>query len=258
MTPPSRPHLTRFIRRAVEGMQRPPIFEADDGHEYVLKLDTLDPDFPAAELVGAMLGRAFDVPQPQFLVLNAPKALVDLLASTGDADLAEFAASFARQGGLVFGSRWLGGVTQKWTAAMRGIVADADVSLARLLVFDAFIENGDRSSATNPNLLVSNGQIYAIDHGQALPAVQGIHGKRLPYPFDSHLAWSVVRERPYLLDEPTAALRRLSDGAIQEAVAAVPAPWWTDAARPPLVVDELRVRRDILPGILEKLKESLA
>jgi hypothetical protein len=43
------PSLRRFIRRALEGIQRPPIFEADDGHEYVLKLDSLDRDFPAAE-----------------------------------------------------------------------------------------------------------------------------------------------------------------------------------------------------------------
>ena len=47
------PSLLRFNRRTNEGMQRPPIIEADDGHAYVLRLDTADPDFPTAELVAA-------------------------------------------------------------------------------------------------------------------------------------------------------------------------------------------------------------
>lgn len=238
-------------------MQRPPIFEADDGYLYVLKLDTLDRDFPAAELVGAHLADALDVPQAPFAVLGVPPVLSSALAETGDPDLVEFAASFERLGLRCFGSRYLPGAVRKWTPALRSEVTDCDALLVRLLVLDAFIENGDRSSAANPNLLVSNGRLYAIDHGQALPAVQGITGKRLPYAFDSHLAWSVLQERPHLLEQPTADLRALSDGAIRAAVATVPAAWWTDSGRIPTVIADLCSRRDVLPATLDQLRERL-
>jgi hypothetical protein len=253
-----RPALGRFVRRAVEGMQRPPIFEADDGSMYVLKLDTLDRDFPAAELVGAMLARAFGVPQPPFGVMRAPEKLVELLESTEDPELSEFAASFKRLGHTCFGSRYLEGVTQKWRATLRAVVPHSERLLAHLLVFDAFIENGDRTSGTNPNLLVSNGRLYAIDHGQALPSVQGVRGKHLPYAFDSHVAWDVIREQPALLDAPVAALRRLSDADIAEAVGAVPSAWWTEPGRDAAVVADLCARRDALPAIVVALKDRLA
>lgn len=256
MPPPSQPELLRYVRRAEEGMQRPPIFEADDGHAYVLKLDIADRDFPAAELVAAGLATAFGVPLPPYRVPTASDVLVELLRSTGDADLREFGDSFARQGGRCFGSRYLPGVTVKWDASLRRRVDDADALLARLLVFDAFIENGDRSAAHNPNLLVSNGRLFAIDHGQALPSVQGISGKSLPFPFDSHLGWSIVVEQAHLLEEPVDALRRLADDAIDAAVGAVPAPWWREADRPDRVRQALRVRRDQLPATILQIMES--
>ncbi len=260
MTQPSGPppSLRRFVRRAAEGMQRPPIFEADDGHEYVLKLDTLDRDFPAAELVGAYLAAALGVPQPPFAVLDVPEVLAEAFAASEDPDLTEFAESFQRLGLCCFGSRYLPGVVQKWTPRLRSRVDDCDPVLVRLLVLDAFIENGDRSAATNPNLLVCNRRLYAIDHGQALPAVQGILGKKLPYAFDSHLAWSVLQERPHLLDAPVADLRALSDGAIEAAVAAVPVAWWFEPHRPAAVVADLRSRRDALPATLDQLRERLS
>jgi hypothetical protein len=96
MSPSDSPSLLRFIRRTNEGMQRPPIFEADDGHDYVLKLDTMDPDFPAAELGAAGLAVALDIPLPEYRLLSVPEALLDVLASTGDSDLVEFGESFAR------------------------------------------------------------------------------------------------------------------------------------------------------------------
>ena len=244
-------------RRALEGVQRPPIFEADDGHEYVLKLDSLDPDFPAAELVSAHLATAFGVPQPHYAVLRVDRVLVDAMAETGDPDLVEFSDSFYRLNFACFGSRYLTGVVTKWSPRLRSRITDCDPLLARLLVFDAFIENGDRSSASNPNLLVANDRLYAIDHGQALPSVQGATGKRLRFPFDSHLAWPIVQERPFLLDPSTVELRTLTDEVITTAVRAVPSAWWTDAGRPDVVIADLRARRDALPDILLSIRERL-
>jgi hypothetical protein len=236
-------------------MQRPPVFEADDGFEYVLKLDSADPDFPAAELVAAGLAEPLGVRLPAYGVVAAPDLLTAALLATGDADLAEFAESFGRRGGTCFGSRYLAGVTVKWEPRLRGKVEESDRVLARLLVFDAFIENADRSSATNPNLLVSNGVLYAIDHGQALPSVQGITGKSLVFPFDSHISWLTVQQQPDLLAEPIASLRALPDAAIDAAVDAVPASWWTAPGRPAAVRLALRQRRAQLPDMLQRLVE---
>ncbi len=179
------------------------------------------------------------------------------MLATRDRDHVEFAEAFHRRGGTCFGSNYLPGAVVKWDVRLRRQVPDADRVLARLLVFDAFIENGDRTSATNPNLLVSNGALFAIDHGQALPSVQGATGKSLPYPFDSHLGWTVVQERPSLLEEPTALLRGLDPGAIDAAVDAVPATWWSAPDRPERVGRALRRRRDDLLVTLEHLAERL-
>lgn len=254
---PDQPELRRFVRRTLEGIQRPPVFEADDGHEYVLKLDAEYPDFPVAELVSAELASAFEVPLPAFRVLVAPDALTEAMLATGDRDLVSFGESFRRRGGTCFGSRWLPGVVVKWQTALRRRVERADDLLSRIIAFDAFIENGDRTSATNPNLLVSNGQLFAIDHGQALPAVQGATGMSLPYPFASHLAWPILEERPILLEEPMALLHRLDLSRLDEAVAAVPASWWSAPERPALVTRALRRRRDDLLATFDLLAERL-
>jgi len=258
MPPATHPQLRRFVRRTVEGVQRPPVFEADDGYEYVLKLDNHDVDFPAAELVAAQLAGPLTVSIPPFAVLAAPAALTNAFADTGDPDLIEFAESFDRRGGLCFGSRYLPGVIEKWAARMRYAVPGADEFLARVLVFDAYIENGDRTSADNPNLLATPAGLFAIDHGQALPAVQGITGKRLGYSFDSHIGWSAVVERPALLDAPIAKLSVLPDAAIDAAIDVVPAGWWTSTDRADLARADLRIRRDQLPATLNDLRVKLS
>jgi hypothetical protein len=246
----SAPRLQRYVRRTVEGMHLPPVFEADDGHEYVLKLDTLDSDFPVAEIVAAVLADALCIPLPHWGLLQAPDVLTEALQTSGVPFLVEFGMSFARREGRCFGSRWLDGALERWNPRMRGRWPEADVVLARLWVFDAFIENLDRSSVDNPNLMVSNGCLFAIDHGQALPSVQGVTGKFRHFPHDSHLAWATVRERPELVSEPLHDLATLPDAAIDDAVGAVPAAWWPSPDRPDKVRHDLRTRRDALPARL--------
>lgn len=104
---------------------------------------------------------------------------------------------------------------------------------------------------------MSNGQLFAIDHGQALPSVQGVTGKSLPFPIDSHLGWDTVTRQPGLLHGPIDDLRRLTNATIDSAVAAVPASWWTAPDRAAAVCLALRRRRDELPGKLEELAERL-
>lgn len=254
--PDARPTLCRFVRRTRKGSQRPPVFEATDGANYVIKLDQDAPDFPAAELVAAELARSFGVPIPAFAVIDCPEELLEAMTASGDAELTGFAESFRRCGGCCFGSRYLPEPVMTWRKTLRAQVAGVDEVLARVLVFDGFIENMDRAAEHNPNLLVSRGELFAIDHGQGLPAVHGVGGG-LPYPFDGHIAWDVVERNADLLAEPIEDLRRLPDDAIDAAVAVVPASWWADEARPAATRRSLRERRDRLPSILGRLMERI-
>jgi hypothetical protein len=238
-------------------MQRPPIFEPLDGHLYVLKLDQDARDFPAAELLGACLAEALELPTPPFAILDAPAALCDGMRASGDPDLGGFVESFERRGGCCFGSRYLPGVVVKWRPELRSAVPGADAVLARILAFDGFIENMDRSAAHNPNLLVSNGQLFAIDHGQALPSVHGAASSGPPFPYDSHIAWTTVENWPQLLRVPSQAVQRLSDDGIDSALDAVPSAWWTAAGRLAAVRAALRHQRDAVPDTLNQLMERL-
>lgn len=253
-----RPALRRYIRRMLEGAHRPPLFEADDGHQYVLKLDTLDADFPVVELVAAHLAAALAVPLPAFVVAEAPPGLTGALKASGDPDLLEFAAAFERREGTCFGSRCLAGPTTRWTMATSAVDPQAAATLARVLVFDTFIENIDRTSASNPNLLISSGRVVAIDHNQALPVLQGATGKRLRFPVESHIAWPTVQADPHLLKAPIADLRALDPAAVRAAVAAVPACWWADPARAERAAADLIDRRAVVSDTLAAMQKSLS
>ncbi len=108
----------------------------------------------------------------------------------------------------------------------------------------------------NPNLLVSRSELYAIDHGQALPAVQGVRS-RMAYPYAGHIAWPVVERMASSMKEHTDLLRALSDKDIDHAVDSVPARWWTSVNRPDFAREALRDRRNLLPDTLDELMERL-
>lgn len=240
------PRLTMLhaARRATRGVHRPPVVRASDDHDYVLKLGNRDPDFPACELVAAMLATPFAVEIPPFALIEVPERLRALLALQGTtwADLAS-----PQRGGVCFGTRWIDGATPL-TASLAGQVEDRG-SFWRLFAFDVYIENGDRQP-NNPNVLMEGRRVVAIDHGQALPCVQGL-GDVGPYAHESHVLWPIVAaDRAGLAP---VGHRLPSDADIDDAVACVPLGWWADSARPALVRSALRARRQRTRDILDKL-----
>jgi hypothetical protein len=221
-------------RRVATGVHRPPVVLASDGHEYVLKLGDRDPDFPACELVAAMLAPAFEVETPAFALVEVPAGVRALLAPQGAA-WADLAGD--HPGGVCFGSRWIPHATP-WTAALAALVSDLP-SVARLFAFDVYVENGDRQP-NNPNVLLAGGRLVAIDHGQALPAVQGL-GHIGPYGHAQHVAWPLLAGRGGILAE--LADQAPSDGDIDAALDAVPAAWWRRTDRADFARRALRDRR---------------
>ncbi len=231
-------------RRASRGVHHPPIVRASDDHDYVLKLGDRDRDFPACELVAAMLATAFGVEIPPFALIEVPDDLRAVLALQGPA-WADLAAP--QPAGGCFGSRWID-VATPFTPLLTERIEDRD-SFWRLFVFDVFIENGDRQP-NNPNVLVQDRRLVAIDHGQALPCVQGLRDIG-PFGHAAHVLWPVVAADPSRL---AASARRLPDDRdIDDAVACVPAEWWADSGRPAMVRAALRARRQRTRDILDRL-----
>lgn len=187
-------------------------------------------------------------------MLEAPAPLIAVARATGDKDHVAFADSWERLGGLAFGSRYLPGVVEKWRMNRRTSIAGLDRALVRVLVFDAFIEHMDRSAAHNPNLLVANGVLYAIDHGQGFPSV---HGSRsgFAYNYNSHIAWPVLVERRDLLEEALAPLMALRTDAIDAAIAAVPPLWWPTPTAAQATRAALVARLDVVPRELRDRME---
>lgn len=239
------------LRRLKEGAHRPPVVRASDGHDYVLKLGDQDPDFPACELIAALLAPAFDVEVPPVALVGIPEGLRATMAIFGE-EWKDLAAP--QPGDVCFGSRWIPGLTQRWHNGLAERVSDLG-SLGAVLAFDIYVENGDRRAGSNPNLLLVGDRVVAIDHGQALPCVQGVSG-RFPYAFGAHAVWEVLRLGHERLRAWSAlALNLPTDDQIDAAVAAVPPAWWGDPERPARVRQALRDRRSETSVILLELSQ---
>lgn len=238
----------------VEGAHRPPLVLASDGHRYVLKLGSQDPDFPVSELIAAGLGSRLGVPMPAYAVLEAEPGLLHLLEALGDDDALELLGALKASGGACFGSRLLPNPLTRWTPGLHRALKLDDGVLAKILAFDALIENGDRRNAHNPNMLVSNGAIWAIDHGQSLPAAQGCPPAPHRYPYAEHITWAIVGASLTALTSAIPLVNELTDEAIEAAVSAVPAEWWTEPSRPSRVVESLCARRH---RVVEDLQHQL-
>lgn len=236
--------ITRSRRRAEEGVHRPPVVRASDGHDYVLKLGNRDPDFPACELVAAVLAPSFGVEVPPFALIELTSGFRILAAVLGP-EWADIAAMPA--GALCFASRWLPGALP-WTASLAGTLADPSAAL-RLFAFDVYIENGDRQPG-NPNVLVEGRRLVAIDHGQALPCVQGLRDIG-PFEHADHVAWPLIAADPSALHGVYEL--QPSDAEIDAAVGSVPAGWWTTSDRPDFARAALRARRGGARDILWSL-----
>lgn len=244
--------MRRAIRRVTEGVHRPPLVEASDGHQYVLKLGNRDADFPACELIAAQMAPAFGVEVPPFVLVQVPEPLRFGLSLMGE-DWQDLAA--IQRGGLCFGSRWLTGGPQKWRPEMGRSGAHEDARW-RLFAFDLYIENCDRKAGDNPNLLLVGDRVVAIDHGDALPCVMGVRDQ-LPYTHDTHLSWPLVQTRRAHLGEWSRWLPSgVTDQLIDSAVSSVPSPWWSGPDRPGLVLQGLRARRTTAADIMTRLSQT--
>ncbi|HLL21540.1 MAG TPA: HipA family kinase [Kofleriaceae bacterium] len=150
----------QYLTPLREGGSVPAIVGADDDGMYVLKFHgaAQGPRALVAEVVCGELARHLGLPIAQTVLIE-----LDPVLAKSEPD-PEIQAVLAASGGTNFGIDYLPGALN-WDPALTPSL-DRELA-ARIVWFDAFVENVDRT-VRNPNLLTWHQQLYLIDHGAAL------------------------------------------------------------------------------------------
>ena len=212
--------VTRYVTPLREGGSLPGIVEADDLGTYVCKFRGAGQGLRVlvAEVIVAGLARALDIPTPAQVVLDLDPRIARYEADEEVQDLLNASA------GLNLGIDFLAGAFG-YDAAYE---PDADLA-GRILWLDALIANVDRSWR-NPNLLVWNGVLYAIDHGASLyfhhswPGGGGSAERFAAQPYDTseHIVRAYA-DRAVAQDDELGA--RLTMAVLEAILADVPDAW---------------------------------
>jgi hypothetical protein len=211
---------TRYVTPLREGGSLPGVVEADDLGTYVVKFRGAGqgPKALVAEVISGELARRLELPVPELVVVDLDPVVA---RAEPDQEVQELIKASA---GPNLGMDFLPGALGFDPVAHR-----VDAGLAsRVLVFDAFTENVDRSWR-NPNLLIWHGGLWLIDHGATLyfhhnwpRAATVVHR---PYPWDDHVL------KPYttaLADAGPELAARLTPALLADVIALVPDEWLDD------------------------------
>ncbi|MEV5689622.1 HipA family kinase [Micromonospora globbae] len=211
---------TRYVTPLREGGSLPGVVEADDLGTYVMKFRGAGqgPRALVAEVISGELARRLGLPVPELVIAHLDPVVA---RAEPDEEVQELIKASA---GDNLGMDFLPGAL-----GFDPVAHPVDAELAsRTLVFDAFVENVDRSWR-NPNLLVWHGGLRLIDHGATLyfhhnwaRAASVVHR---PYQWDDHAL------KPYataLREAGEELAPRLTRALLDEVVALVPDQWLDD------------------------------
>lgn len=246
------PHITatRFVTPLREGGSLPGIVEASDDGTYVVKFRGAGQGLKVlvAEVIVGELARRLGIRVPDMAVIDMPAAIAryeadeevqDLLnASPGDNLAVDFLpGSFGYDGSRTPGAD------------------DA----ADIVWLDAFTANVDRTWS-NPNLLVWNGDVWAIDHGAAIwfhhswPSRGADASRFAAQPFDTseHVLGDVAGD---LAAAHVRAAATITHDLLTEVVALVPDEWLEQA---PGLDDPESVRTAYVEHLTRRLENASA
>ena len=229
---------TRYVAPLREGGSLPGLVEADDCGTYVVKFRGAGQGARAlvAEVIVAGLARTIGLRVPELRAVELGPAIARYEADEEVQDLLN--ASVGLNLGVDFlpGSLGFDGASTKLDPA----------EAATIMWLDAFVANVDRSWQ-NPNLLMWHKQLWCIDHGAALYfhhnwSSSSAGAQRFavqPYAYDKHIMSAYVDGLP---SADARLAGQLSAGAIEAAVADVPAEWLDSPADRDRYVDYLVAR----------------
>jgi hypothetical protein len=212
---------TRYVTPLREGGSLPGIVEADDLGTYVVKFRGAGqgPKALVAEVIAGELARRLGLAVPELVVVDLDPVVA---RAEPDEEVQELLKASA---GSNLGMDYLPGAL-----GYDPVAHPVDAELAsRVLCFDAFVENVDRSWR-NPNLLVWHGALRLIDHGATLyfhhnwPRAAAVVLR--PYAADDHVLRSYATRLPEAGRWLAAAL---TTELLAEVLALVPAEWLDDA-----------------------------
>ena len=208
---------TRYVTPLREGGSLPGVVEADDLGTYVVKFRGAGqgPKALVAEVISGELARRLELPVPELVVMELDPVVA---RAEPDQEVQELLKASA---GANLGMDFLPG-----SLGYDPVAHPVDAVLAsRVLCFDAFVENVDRSWR-NPNLLIWHGGLWLIDHGATLyfhhnwPRAEAVVHR--PYRADDHVL------APYATALPAAGAElaeRLTAGLLGEVLDQVPDEW---------------------------------
>ncbi len=213
----------RYVTPLREGGSLPGVIEADDLGTYVVKFRGAGqgPRALVAEVISGELARRLDLPMPELTVMHLDPVVA---RAEPDEEIQELIKASA---GANLGMDFLPGAL-----GYDPVAHFVEPGLAsRVLAFDAFVENVDRSWR-NPNLLRWHNELWLIDHGATLyfhhnwPRAAAVVHR--PYKWDDHVLKPYATE---LATEGPALAARLTPELIAEVVALVPEEWIEEGDR---------------------------
>lgn len=149
----------RYVTPLREGGSLPGVVEADDEGTYVVKFRGAGqgPKALVAEVISGELARRLELPVPDLTEIH-----LDPIVARAEPD-EEVQELIKASAGSNLGMDFLPGAL-----GYDPVAHPVDSALAsRVIAFDAFVENVDRSWR-NPNLLIWHRELWLIDHGAAL------------------------------------------------------------------------------------------
>lgn len=243
-----------------QGSTKPYIMECGpDREEYYVKLHGAkkgSKKYCLKELVCGLLAKELDIEIPDFAFINVVKELGEGVSDP------EAEADIANSEGLNFGSKLL-----RFTAAFSPSnlkpLANYD-RLHHIMAYDTYILNEDRN-ADNPNMIVSEGLLYIIDHGFTLPFLLGddlLLSMKGPdelakEPFGkirSHALFALGKKNRDNFDTILGRIEAIEDGEIEGICNTVPDEWFDRASDREKLCSFLIKRKNdraFLSGILE-------
>jgi hypothetical protein len=213
----------RYVTPLREGGSLPGVVEADDEGTYVVKFRGAGqgPKALVAEVISGELARRLELPVPELTEIH-----LDPIVARAEPDQ-EVQELIKASAGANLGMDFLPGAL-----GYDPVAHPVDAGLAsRIVAFDAFVENVDRSWR-NPNLLIWHDRLWMIDHGATLyfhhnwPRAAAVVHR--PYKWDDHVL------RPYAKALPTEGPQlaaRLTPALLAEVIDLVPAEWLDDGDR---------------------------
>ena len=253
---------TRYVMPFRQGGSVPALVEADDDGLYVVKLRGASQGEKAliAELVAGELGRALGLAVPELVFVELDQAIA---AAEPDPELCmPLSKSLGSNLGLDF---LPASVTYD---PLVGPHPDAEMA-ARIVLFDAFVSNVDRT-VRNANLLTWHRSTWLIDHGASLYFHHGwrpedpLEGSADPFvEVRDHVLFAKLGSSSNLQKAAERMRTTLDDALIDRLVELIPEAWlaldraWDDvASHRDAYRAWLRARREAIPLLVQEAERA--